>query len=294
MTTNSAKEPSFLDSLVISEEAVKSPYFGIIYGGDGVGKTHLCKFAPKPFFIAVEKGVEKVAGVGKFTIKNPDGMDVVYMPKSQDEFFQMMLKFCRKGHDYKTIVVDSGMFADKLFIADVIAKNPTYTNKNGTFAVTSIQDYDYGVGYEKLQSTWSGMFFAAVDKLHSRGINVILIAHARMKDTLDNNGDKYPKWQIDMAEFGSTSIPRLLSNKADFVFYMEAEVSTSKKAGSFGAAPRTVADDLGPGNIKLYTRKTSRFNAKVRATDANNVMDEYEIDIRNDETSKLIFTDLEK
>jgi AAA domain len=294
MADDAQKPVSFLDSLTISDEAISTPYFGIVYGDNGVGKTHLCKFSPKPFYIPLEKGVEKVAGVGKFTVKNAAGDDIVYIPKTLDEFFQMMRKLANRQSPYKTVVVDGGMFADKLFTADVIAKNPTVTDKNGTVAVTSISDYTYGTGYEKLQAIWEGKFFAAVDRLHSLGINVILIAHARMKDALDKNGDKYPKWQIDMAEFGAVSIPRLLSNRADFVFYMEAEVSTSKKAGTFGAGPRTVANDLGPGEIKLYTRKTSRFNAKVRATSAANVANEYSIDIYDDATSQKIFDDLVK
>ena len=300
MTTNSGEPSSFMDSLTISNEAVKSPYFGIVYGGDGVGKTHLCKFSDKPFYLSLEKGAEKVAGVGKYLVRNSSGLDVVYIPKSSDEFFTMLKKLANKKSPYKTVVIDGAMFLNDLFCADVISKEPHIlvkvdgSDSKQLVAVNSLSDYDYTTGYERLHSLWSGLFLAGIDRLNYIGINVIMIAHARMRDALDANGDKYPKWQIDLTEYGNVSIPRLLSNRADFVFYMESEISTTKKKGAFGAGPRTVAEDTGTSIVNVYTRKTSRFNAKVRATIAADVKDSYSIDIYNDETSKQIFLDLLK
>jgi len=200
-------QQSFMDALTISDEAVKSPYFGIVYGGDGVGKTHLCKFAEKPFYLSLEKGAEKVAGVGKFLVKNSVGQDVVYIPKSSTEFFTMLKKLANKTSPYKTIVIDGAMFLNDLFCADIIANEPVVMakveghDKKQAVPVESLSDYDYSKGYEKLHSLWAGLFLAGIDRLNYLGINVILIAHARMRDSLDANGDKYPKWQIDKIYF---------------------------------------------------------------------------------------------
>jgi len=287
MTTNN----SFLDALSISQEAISGPYFGIIYGAAGVGKTWLCKHAEKPFFIATEKGCEKVTGVGKFTIKDEEGNESVYLPKNTEEFFEMLRKFTRKGHDYKTIVVDSGMFVDKLFINDIIAADPVETTKAGTKQITSLSDYKFGTGFEKVVSIWENRFFAAISALHKRGINVILIAHSKEKTTRDLDGEDYKKNMIDLLQWGQYSVPNLLSAKADFVLFMRSEVRTNKKFNPYGPA-RTVADNDMPPEIMVYTRASSAFDAKIRTTNINNVKDCYKIDITDDSTSQKLFEDL--
>ena len=286
MTTN-----SFLDTLSISQESISGPYFGIIYGAAGVGKTWLCKHAEKPFFIATEKGCEKVTGVGKFTIKDEDGNESVYLPKNTEEFFEMLRKFTRKGHDYKTIVVDSGMFVDKLFVNDIIAADPTETTRGGTKQITAIGDYTFGKGFEKVLAIWENRFFAAIAALHKRGINVILIAHSKDKATRDLDGDEYKKNAIDLLEFGRISVPNLLSAKADFVLFMRSEVHTTKKFNSFGPM-KNVADNDIPPEIMVYTRASNGFDAKIRTTNINNVKDSYVIDITEDSTSQQLFHDL--
>jgi hypothetical protein len=278
----------FLDGLEITEEAVNGPYFGILYGTAGVGKTFLCKHAEKPFFVAVEKGVEKVPGVGKF-IKDGD----VYLPQSTKEFFAMLQKFCKQGHDYKTIVIDSGMFVDKLFIEGIIADRPKAKKGDVYIEVKSIADYNFGEGYAALQAIWETRFFTALKFLHKRGLNVILIAHSREKNSRDSQGDEYKKHGINMAEFGQISVPNLLSAKADFVLFMRSEVHTKKKANAFGAA-RTVADINEAPEITVYTRGTSAFDAKIRTEKVSNVQDSYIIDINDDSTSKKLFEDLIK
>lgn len=285
----------FLDGLEITEESVNGPYFGILYGPVKVGKTWLCKHAEKPIFLAVEKGVEKVKGVGKFTRKNENGDVEIIMPHSEDEFFAMLQHIAKQSHIYKTVVVDSGMFVDKLFCASVIAKNPKEKKGKDTYIdVTSIGDYNFGTGYEKVLSIWETRFFTALKFLHKKGMNVILIAHAREKN-VSSEGDDYKKWGIDMLEFGRISVPNLLAAKADWILFMKSEAKTKKKLGGFdGKKVITYADNDAMPEVIVYTRETSSFHAGVRTEKIENVQDQYLIDFGNDATSKKLFEDLIK
>jgi len=278
----------FLDGLEITEEAVNGPSFIILYGPPKVGKSWLCRHAEKPFYIAVEKGVEKISGVGKFT---KDGE--IYMPKDTEEFFSMLRKFTKPGHDYKTIVLDSGMFLDKLFTETILVENPKVKKGDSYIDAKSLQCYNFGEGYGKLLSIYEIRFFTALKYLHKRGLDVVLIAHSREKTVRDTQGDEFKKHSIDMAEFGRLSVPSLLSAKADAILFMQSEVHTKKKQNAFGAA-KTVADTNQNPDVVVYTRETSAFYAGVRTEIMTNVKDSYVIDFGDDETSKNLWRDLKK
>jgi len=280
---------SFLDDLDITESPINGPYFGIVYGHSGVGKTFLCAHAEKPVYIPLEKGVERVPNVGKPVNKSGE----IVMPRSTDEFFQLLQWATKHPNGYKTIVIDSGMFADKIMIEGIIAKTPKVKKGDAFIDVESIADYHYGEGYAKLLALWESRFFNALNFMHKRGLNVILIAHARERNTRDTSGDEFKKWGIDMAQFGQYSVPNLLSAKADFVLFMQSSINTRKKANQFGGA-RTVADRDEQPEIIIYTRGSSAFDAKVRTEKMENVQDQYIIDPRDPETSKQLFRDLEK
>ena len=279
----------FMSSLTISDNPVNGPSFTILYGKAGIGKTFLCKFTDKPFFIAVEKGVERVPGVGKFLDKDGN----VYLPKNTDEFFAMLKNFCKNNHDYKTIVIDSGMFVDKLFVESVIEANPVEKKGDAMIKVESISDLNFGKGYEKVLSIWEGRFFAALSALHRKGISVVLIAHSRDKTARDSDGNEFKKHGIDLLEFGRISVSNLLSAKADAVLFMNAEVETNKKANAFGPA-KNVANVIAEQEIRVYTRGSSGWDSKVRTEDMANIQDYYVIDVRKPETSEALWADLKK
>lgn len=281
-------EPSFLESLEITDQAVNGPSFVILYGKAGIGKTFLCKYTDNPFFVAVEKGCERVPGVGKFL---KDGE--VYLPQTTDEFFQMLQSFVKIKHDYKTIIIDSGLFVDKLFIESVIALQPLEKKGDSYIDVTSIADLNFGKGFERVLAIWETRFFTALKYLHKKGISVVLIAHSREKNARDTDGNEYKKHGIDLLEFGRISVSNVLSAKADAVLYMQSEAETKKKANSFGAA-KSIADNSAEQEIRVYTRASSGFDAKVRTENIDNVQDFYTIDIRNPETSKALWADLKK
>jgi len=81
-----ACQMSFLDDINETNETIKSPWFGVLYGPPGCGKSELSKYAPNPFYLALEKGVEKIQGVGKFI----DSSGNLKIPTSFDESIEAL------------------------------------------------------------------------------------------------------------------------------------------------------------------------------------------------------------
>jgi len=283
---------SFLDDIESSSETVVSPPYIVLYGQAGCGKSWLCRFLPKPHYIALEHGVDRVPNIGRFTHVNKNSVREIKIPKNADEFFQALGYFCTAKHDYKTVVIDSATFLERLFIADIIAKNPTETIKKKEVKVSSISDYNFGRGYEKLNGYWN-RFHAAVDILKSMGIGVTVICHATKRTVSTLGGDDYKKDTIGLSKFGQCDTGALIYAKADHCLFMQSEVMTKTTKNNFGSEKTIAIQGTNP-DIVVYTRSQSGFDAKVRTETRANIQDYYLIDIDDDNTSKKLFNDLVK
>ena len=101
-------QPSFMDSLHVSSESIKGPFFMIVTGLANVGKTGLCLSAPDPFFVSLESGTDWIPAP-KFV----DGNKKPIIPKNVDQFFDMLKWLLNKNNrerldkPVKTVVIDS-------------------------------------------------------------------------------------------------------------------------------------------------------------------------------------------
>jgi len=218
----------------------------------------------------------------------------IILPTNTDQFFDMVKWVLKNPGDYKTVVFDSGKFIDRLIFADVIRRNPTTTIHKEIVQVESIADYTFGTGYAKAMRYWD-RFLSAVDALHAKGLNAILICHTKEKSATNRDGEEFKKTQMDLFGFGEYNAAGLIYARADWVYLIESKVSTMSKKNAFGAVKTTaMPDHLQPPEIIVYTRSGNSFDAKVRTSDIKNIPNQYVIDIEDDETSKIIFSDLEK
>jgi len=280
---------SFIDSNIeITSESVKTPYFLIVHAKGGAGKTMLCTHAPKPFYLALEHGVDDIDGVGTYKETNKfTGKKVIKLPKSASDFFEAARDLITKEHDYKTIVIDSGKFLDVLFEQDVINKNPIEVIKKNEIEVTCLGDYNFSRGYEMAMKLWKKTL-VAIDAMKARGYNVILICHSAKINDENINGDPFKRVGIDLMRFGAQSAPDLVFAKCDACYYMRSEIETREVRGN------TKVSTHGRPDIVLYTRGQNGFDAKVRTKNKDNIPDHYIIDWDDSATSKIIFEDLEK
>lgn len=276
-------DTSFFDSLTAVNGVQDTPYFGIVMGAGGVGKSYFCSYADSPFFIPLEPGVDKIP-VKKFPV----------LPATFDQFMDMM-RWCtanKKAQGIKTVVIDSAGFLEPLIYADIIKKNP-YTEGKEPKEVQSIADYGFGKGYTKAIGYWERVI-SSIRFMQGRGMNVIIITHTINKSQETPTGDSYKTIDMALQSFGNSSVPELLKRAADFVFYMESQVMTMKAKSKFGAEQTRPIPGLSR-SIAVHTRATGSFFAKVRAVDERNIANCYEIRQDNyEEDSKKIFSDFLK
>ena len=288
---------SFFDDVSVTEEAINTAQFGIIYGPPDCGKSQILRYSDTPFYVATEKGCEKVKNVGKFLIDEGKPTQRVKLPANSDEFFEIMKmiksrKGVIKGKQYKTIVIDSAKFLEILFCDDYLAKNPTYTENKQTKKATNIGDYKFGRGAQGILRYWE-KFFVVVKSILDLGVDVTLICHSLPSNESTLNGDDYKKHKIDLMAFGKISCPALVAAAADWQYFMRKESQTRKIKNAFGS-DKTIAMDGSTPEIILYTRGTAAFDAKAKTINHKDIPDYYEIDINNPETSKIVFSDLKK
>ena len=94
---------------------VDRPVVITLCGDGGMGKTTLAASFPKPIFIRAEDGLQAVPDAVR-----PDAFPVL---NDVDELWNQLKGLINEPHDYKTLVVDSITALERMFVADVIAKD---------------------------------------------------------------------------------------------------------------------------------------------------------------------------
>ncbi len=135
------------------------PRRALVYGVQGVGKSSFAASSAKPIFIQTEDGLANIE------------CDRLPLAKSTKEVLDAITALYGEEHDYRTVVVDSLDWLERMIWDDVC----------GEFGVKYLEKADggYGKGYSYALPRWR-TFLDGLDALREqRGMAVILIAHAR-------------------------------------------------------------------------------------------------------------------
>jgi hypothetical protein len=200
----------------------------LVYGDGGAGKSTLAAAAPNPIFIASEDG-----------LANIDAMAI-----APDTWAGVLgaLDFIDTLKEYQTVVVDSLDWLEPLCWAEVCRKGKK----------TDIEAFGYGKGYVAALDEWR-VFLQKLSKLHAKGMNVVLIAHAIVKLFKNPEGPDFDRWQIKLHDKASG----LLKEWVDVVALAQIETNTyeddNKKVKGISSGKRV-----------LRTHRTAAFDAKTR------------------------------
>ena len=134
----------------------------ILYGMEGIGKSTFAANFPSPIFIQTEDGLGMI-DCAKFPLA-----------KSFDEVFQELVALETEPNEFKTIVIDSLDWLERL-IWDKVAQDSKVNN---------IEQIGFGKGYTMALTFWR-IVLDHLESLHKQGKIILLLAHAVAEDYSD-------------------------------------------------------------------------------------------------------------
>lgn len=223
---------SLLESITTGKKF--KPRRTVIYGVHGVGKSTWAAQWPEPVFIPTEDGIAD--------------LDVASFPICHDftAAYSAAIELGGGDHDYKTVVVDSADWAERL-IWQAICES------EGKKAIT---DFGYGTGYGKAAGAFE-KFLKALSACRSVGMHVVVIAHSEIKRFENPEGDSYDRYSPKLHRDTSA----LLQEWADEVLFANYKVMVRKTEEGFN---RERGVGVGAGERVLYATEKPAHMAKNR------------------------------
>ncbi|MBR4008174.1 ATP-binding protein [Fibrobacter sp.] len=144
----------------------------VIYGPEGIGKSTLASHAPSPLFLDTEMGTGQL---------DVDRLDVTML----DHIGATVNALLNEQHEYKTVVVDT---ADNLWrlCADAVCAENKWTE---------IEKPGFGKGYAMASDKFR-VVLSWFDRLIDRGVNVVIVSHAKVDRVNPPDNAEYSKYCI--------------------------------------------------------------------------------------------------
>ncbi len=226
--------------LSIKEGKIKSPLKAVIYGPEGIGKSTLASHAPGALFIDTEGGTAH--------------MDVrrIEKPSSWDELINDIIEVSENPGICQTLILDTADWAEMMCIKSLCER----------YKVSGLESFGYGKGYTYVAEEMARLL-EACDKVIKAGMNMIIIAHAKMrKQELPDEQGAFDRWEMKLSKQASP----LLKEWPDLLLFLNyktlvitTENSTKKATG---------------GKRVMYTNHSPVWDAKNRF----NLPDEMDMD----------------
>lgn len=210
---------------------IARPQKAVLHGPEGLGKSSFASRFPSPLFLDTEGGTHH--------------LDVARLPAPQswDEVTKCITALANEDHPFKTLVIDTADWLEKLLVAHVCRQ----ANK------ASVEDFGFGKGYVIVAEEFA-KFLASLEPLLRRGMHILFLAHSTVRkfESPDQAGS-YDRFELKL----SRQVAPLLKEWADLVLFANyvtkiAENESGRKRG-VGGRERT-----------MFTTHSAAFDAKNR------------------------------
>lgn len=171
----------FLDSLI--KGGTKSPPKVCVFGAPGVGKTTFGASAKSPILVDMENGAGQVG-----CVRTP------YLSKYTDAR-EVLQELAEDTHEFKTVVIDSVDWLVRRAIEHVTGAGDGEPDAQKTL---NRCHGGYGVGRQMLSNLIYGEMIPLLNRINAKGISIILLAHADMREITDAEGVTIEKVSPDL------------------------------------------------------------------------------------------------
>lgn len=189
----------------------------------------------KPIFIQTEDGLGDIE-CARFPLAG-----------KYSDVLETIAVLYQEKHDYKTAVVDSGDWMERLILAQVAQ----------TQLVNNVEEIGYGKGYIFALDLWRD-FLAGLDALRrERGMAIIILAHSKIEKFENPETDNYDRYSPRIHKLASA----LVQEWADEVLFATYRVHTKVKDEGFD---KKTTKGIGSGERIIYTVERPAYVAKNR------------------------------
>lgn len=210
-------------SLPVRSGRIFKPRRIVIHGEPGGGKTTTVADIDGVVFFDLNNGSEML-DVCRYSFR-PDDALRGHVPNTYEEFMSGIRAVFKNASEISTVVVDLWTDVERLAVGHIILRdNPAEGRvKNGE----SLERYGYGAGKQALFDQCRE-FLGALDKLTTRGLSVVILAHTTVTKK-NNPGDAdYDHHVIQALDTKEVSMSRYLFGWADEVAFMHFDDKTAK------------------------------------------------------------------
>lgn len=208
------------------------PYYILVHGIPGIGKSMFGAGAPSPIFLCAEEGTSH--------------LDVTRLElKTFPQFMEAIAELRNTEHKFKSVVIDTIDHLEPLIWNEVTkAKNKE-----------SIEDIGYAKGYIFALEYWK-QFTDALEALRAqKKMNIILLAHTDVKTFNDPQlVEGYDRYQVKLHHKAAG----LVIDRVEAVLFANYKTFLHKKDET------SKVKGLGEGTRVIYTEHRPAFVAKNR------------------------------
>jgi hypothetical protein len=217
----------------ITKGKKQSPYYVVLYGPEGIGKSSFAAGAPSPIFLGEPGGT--------------DHLDIARFPAPQtlEDIESALDSLEKERHDFQTLVIDTADYLEPVIWESICREAK----------VASIEKVagGFGKGYVFALDKWrelAGRF----ERLIDRGMHVVILAHSHLKTVKNPLGDDYEHYEMKLngkaAAFLKERPKAVLF--ANYVSYTDKD-ETTKRVKAYG-----------DGSRLIYTEHRPAYDAKNR------------------------------
>ena len=207
----------------------------MLYGVQGVGKSTWAACAPKPIFLQTEDGLGEI------------DCDKLPLSTTYDGSMKALSALYMEPHSYKTVVVDSLDWLERLIWVEVCRKRN----------VESIEDIGYAKGYIFALTQWREFLEGLTALRNDKGMAVVLIAHAKIERFENPETESYDRFVPRLHKLAAA----VVQEWCDEVFFASYKVYTKQTEEGFN---RKRAQGIGTGERIIRTQERPAHVAKNR------------------------------